>query len=124
MHSLLEDFFNQVAQGLDPLPVERRNDEIEEIRQHLLNAIMVNREMGHTEDEAVATAVEQFGTPKAIGENLVWAWRRGQARRKRSFWGPAACAFMLTDCLPFLQDTPPETRRASLDIRLSSLCRR
>ncbi len=108
MHGLIEGFLDQVAWGLGPLPVERRQDEIKEMRQHLLNAVLVNRQMGQTEDEAVATAVEQFGTPRAVGESLVWAWRRGQARRRRSFWGTATCAFLLADCLPFLQDTPWE----------------
>lgn len=114
MHGLIEGFLDQVARGLGSLPVERRQDEIKEMRQHLLNAVLVNRQMGQTEDEAVATAVEQFGTPEAVGESLVWAWRRGQTRWRRSFWGTAACAFLLADCLPFLQDTPWEASLSRL----------
>lgn len=108
MHGLLEGFLDQVARGLGPLPVERGQDEIKEMRQHLLNAVLVNREMGQTEDEAAATALKQFGTPEAVGESLVWAWRRGQTRQRHGFWGTAGCAFLLADCLPLLQDTPWE----------------
>jgi len=108
MHSLLEEYLDQVVARLGPLPVARRNDEITEMRQHLLNAVIVNREMGQNEDEAAAAAVEQCGPPEEAAQGLVWAWRRGETMRRRGFWGAAACAFVLTVFLPVLQDTPLE----------------
>lgn len=96
MHSLLEDYLARVAAQLSPLPAKRRDEELREMRAHLENAVIVNREMGQTENEAAQTAVAQFGTPQDLGENVVWAWRRGEQRQKQGFWGAAACALALS----------------------------
>lgn len=87
MHNLLETYLSEVAAHLGALPAKQRAEELREMRAHLLNAVIVNRELGQSEDEAVQSAVAQFGTPPDLGENIVWAWRRGETRSKRSFWG-------------------------------------
>ena len=114
MHTLLENVLVEVAAHLGTLPPRRRADELREMRTHLENAVTVNLELGQSEDEAAQNAVAQFGTPQDLGENVVWAWRRGEVRQKRSFWGAASCAFALTIVLPFLQNTPLEGPLLSL----------
>lgn len=101
MHDLLEAYLAEVSEALRPLPVARRNDELREMRQHLLNAVMVNKESGQSEEEAALTAVDQFGVPQKLGENVVWAWRRGRSLDRRSFWGAAICIVMMTLVLSF-----------------------
>ncbi len=106
MHSLLEDYLAEVAAHLGPLPLKRRNEELREMRAHLENAVIVNREQGQSEDEAAQSAAMQFGMPQELGENVVRAWRRGEMRSRRRFWGAAACALLLSFLLPSLRDTP------------------
>lgn len=81
MHKQLEDYLNEVAKGLGSLPTTRREEELSEIRQHLLSAVAASKEAGHTEDEAVQIAVEQFGTPQAVSKQIVSAWRREAWKR-------------------------------------------
>ncbi len=114
MHSLLEAYLSEVTMHLGALPAKRRSEELREMRAHLENAVIVSRELGQSEDEAAQNAAVQFGTAQDLGKNLVWAWRRGEKRRKRDFWGAAACAAALTVSLPFLQNTPLETPLLSL----------
>lgn len=83
MSSLLDAYLEEVAVHLSPLPTERRTEELHEMRQHLLNAAIVNKELGQTEDEAIQHAVAQFGAPEDLGGNLVRAWRRGEERAKK-----------------------------------------
>ena len=91
MHSQLEDYLTQVAARLGALPVARREDEIKEMRQHLLNAAAVNRERGQPEDQVVASALAQFGTPEEASGNVIWAWRRDVRKQgRRSSWRFAA----------------------------------
>ena len=57
------------------------------MHQHLLNAVIVNQELGQSEEEAVQTALEQFGIPENLGERMVWVWRREEQKKNtRSFW--------------------------------------
>lgn len=46
MHNPLETYLSEVAAQLKPLPTKRRSEELREMRQHLLNAVTVNRELG------------------------------------------------------------------------------
>jgi hypothetical protein len=101
MHSLLESYLSKVAAHLSDLPIRRRNEEIREIRLHLLNAVTVSCETGQTEEEAAQNAIQQFGTPEDLSDNLVWAWRREQTLNKRSFWGAAVCTFALLFLVAF-----------------------
>ncbi len=76
MHKQLEDYLNEVAKSLGSLPPARRDEELSEIRQHLLSAVTASKEAGHIEDKAVQAAVEQFGSPQAVSKQIVSAWRR------------------------------------------------
>ena len=102
MHSLLEAYLDQVAAHLSTLPAKRRHEELREMRQHLLNAVTVDKELGQSEEDAAANAVMQFGTPEDLGHNLVWAWRRGVARDRHSLWGAAVCTPIMLVLMPLL----------------------
>lgn len=78
MHSLLEEYLAQVAAQLGPLPVGRRNEELREMRAHLLSAVEAYRELGETESEAVGSTLRQFGPSSQVAAGLTRAWRRGQ----------------------------------------------
>ena len=95
MHSLLEDYLSEVAAHLSALPVKQRAEELLEMRAHLENAITVNLGLGQSEDEAAANAVMQFGTPDALGQSTVAAWRRGVRCDWRDLASAAACTFAL-----------------------------
>jgi uncharacterized membrane protein len=95
MHSLLESYLSEVAAQLSALPAKQRNEELREMRAHLENAVFVSRELGQSEEEAAQNVVAQFGGPKDLGENVVWAWRREQTLSKHSFWGATLCTFAL-----------------------------
>ena len=95
MHSLLESYLSEVAAHLGPMPVKQRSEELREMRAHLENAVIVSRELGQSEEDAAANAVMQFGTPEALGQSAVAAWRRGVRRDWRDLAGAAACTFAL-----------------------------
>jgi len=82
MHSLLENYLAEVRTKLDTLPAERREEEMREMRQHLLSAFEANRELEQSENEAAANALADFGTPEKASESVLWAWRR-DVRKKR-----------------------------------------
>lgn len=102
MHSLLEAYLSKVTKHLGPMPVKQRNEELREVRLHLENAVIVSRELGQSEEEAAQSIVAQFGTAEDLGENVVWAWRRGVVRDKRSFWGAAVCTLIMLVLMPLL----------------------
>jgi len=110
MHNLLESYLAEVAAHLSPLPPKQRAEELREMRAHLENAVIVNRELGQAGDEAVRAAVAQFGKPEDLGENVVWAWRRGKRTGRRkdawSFSGAAACVMALVSLEVTLLRTP------------------
>ena len=113
MHSLLETYLSQVAAHLGTLPAKRRMEEMREMRTHLENAVIVNRGMGQSEDEAARAAVAQFGAAQDLGHDVVMAWRRGEALNRRSLLGAAACAvasaFLVTRLTPHLLPLLPPT---------------
>ena len=86
MHSLLENYLSEVATHLEPLPVKRRTEELREMQAHLENAVIVNRELGQTEEESAHNVAVQFGTPQELRQSTVTAWRRGVVLDRRSFW--------------------------------------
>lgn len=100
MHSLLENYLTEVRAKLSALPVKRREEEMREMRQHLLDAVIVNRELGQSEDEAAASTVEQCGAPGKAAHGLVQAWQRGKVADQRSFLGGTVCAMVLSYLLP------------------------
>ncbi|MEO7714781.1 MAG: hypothetical protein ABIY70_01145 [Capsulimonas sp.] len=106
MHHKLEEYLLGVSERLDPLPTLRRNEELREMRQHLLNAVIVNQEFGMSEDEAAHTAIKQYGPTEDIASQLVWAWRRGDKREKAlGVWGGAACTMAIMFVLSII--APP-----------------
>ena len=102
MHSLLEDYLLEVDVYLESMPFKRRNEELCEMLVHLENAVIVSRELGQTENEAVQSAVAQFGTPQDLGESVVRAWQREQTLNRRSLWGAAICSLTLLLFVPVL----------------------
>lgn len=104
MHSLLETYLAEVAAHLSALPAKQRNEELREMRTHLENAVIVNRELGQSENEAAQNAVAQFGTPQDLGDNLVWAWRRGQLVNSKSLFGATGTTTLVLCLMAFLMD--------------------
>ena len=100
MHSLLESYLAEVRAKLCALPAARREEELREMRQHLLDAVRVNREQGQTEVEAAANALAEFGTSAEASESVLWAWRRGKVMDQRNFLGGAVCTMVLSYLLP------------------------
>ncbi len=96
MHKQLEDYLKELAVALSPLPEAKRNEELRETRQHLLNAVVVNREFGQSEEEAAHNAVGAFGTSIDLGEHIVSVWRRGVALDRRNFWSATNCTVALS----------------------------
>ncbi len=78
MHALLETYLSEVADHLGALPVARRNEELREMRAHLLSSVEAYRELGETEQEAVEATLRQFGPAPQVAGGLARAWRRGQ----------------------------------------------
>lgn len=88
MHSLLEDYLAEVEAKLSVLPAKRREEEMREMRQHLADAVRVNRELGQNEDEVAANALTEFGSVEEASEGILWSWKRYLQRKLRiwSFW--------------------------------------
>ncbi len=114
MHSLLEKYLSALTAQLNALPPKRRAEELREVRTHLENAVIVGREMGRTEDEAVKEALAQYGAADVVGQEVTAAWRREQTLNSRSLFGAAACTITVTAALarmtsllvPFMLPTP------------------
>lgn len=96
MHSVIEDYLAEAARELHALPIARRNEELKELRGHLLEAVAVNRSDGQNDDEAAASAVGQCGPPAEAARGIVATWLRDGTLAKRSFWGALACASALS----------------------------
>jgi hypothetical protein len=92
MHKQLKDYLAQVEKVLSPLPAARREAEMKEMRQHLLNAVEVSQREGRSEDQAVADALHQFGEHQELGERIVLVWRR-EGWRQRVRETPEVAAF-------------------------------
>lgn len=101
MHNQLETYMAEIEAHLAPLSSGQRVEELREMRAHLQAAI-ARQEDSQSHEEAVRDAIGQFGTPASVAGETVTAWRRGEALRKRGFWGAAACALTLTILLPRL----------------------
>ena len=74
MHERLETYLVRVEQRLHLLPLEKRYLEIQELRGHLQAMVAYRMERGESEDEAVTTALQQFGSPRSVGNSLRQAW--------------------------------------------------
>jgi hypothetical protein len=74
MHEQLEAYLAEVAKQLASIPKPRRDEELKEIRQHLLSAVSAHQESGQSEAEATANALADFGTPEVASANILLAW--------------------------------------------------
>lgn len=72
------------------------------MRQHLLNAVIVNREFGQSEEEAATDVLGQFGPPQETTRGLIQAWRREQKLRRRDFWGAIVCVLLATPAMSWV----------------------
>lgn len=87
MHKPLEDYLAEVARQIVSIPEPRRDEEIKEMRSHLLAAIAANQERGQAEDAAVARALEAFGTPEEASASILIAWRDFARKQiRKGFW--------------------------------------
>ena len=95
MHSLLEQYLEEVAKHLQPMPPGRRASELREMRTHLKNAVADGLQRGCSEEDAAHETLQQFGMSQDVGHEVLTAWRREARLSKRSFWGAAACTLSL-----------------------------
>ena len=77
MHSQLEQYLKTVEQNLHALPAEERDNELNEIRSHIESLVEAHREIGNTEEEAVARTLAQFGRAQKLGKDLTQAHQSG-----------------------------------------------
>jgi len=82
-NSQLDHYLATIEGRLKRLPLARRQEEMQEIRQHLEALAAGHRIAGLSEDEAVAAAIRQFGHAEQVGQELDKASPR---LRIRSFW--------------------------------------
>ncbi len=71
----IEDYMGEVARQIGSVPKPRRDEELKEMRAHLVHAVAANWELGMSEDVALANALDDFGTPEEAALNVVKAWR-------------------------------------------------
>ena len=81
MQQRLEEYLAQVEHELRGVPAPQRDEELREMRQHLIDNVTVNQEiLGYDEEQAVATVLEEFGAPKKLAAEILTAWRRGDEK--------------------------------------------
>ncbi len=94
MHSRLESYLSEVAARLKGLPAVRRNEELREMRGHLLSRVEAYQELGETEQEAIESTLRQFGPPVEVAGGLTRAWRRSCGGRQ-DVLRAAGCSVLL-----------------------------
>lgn len=82
-NSRLDQYIETIENRLKSLPPVRRQEEIQEVRQHLEALVAGHRIAGLSEDEAMETAIRQFGHAEQVGQELSKASRR---QRTRVLW--------------------------------------
>jgi uncharacterized membrane protein len=83
--SQLDHYLETIEGRLKNLPPARRQEEMQEIRQHLEALVAGHRIAGLSKEEAVAAAIRQFGHAEQVGQALSQA---SQQPRMRSLWLP------------------------------------
>jgi len=99
MNSRLEQFVNDVEVRLTALKPEVREQEIAEIRQHLLAIAAAEEALGASEVEAAETAIRQFGVAGEVATELNATGRRSRLKRLPETAVTALCALTAT---PFI----------------------
>ena len=84
-NSQLDHYIETIEARLKSLSPARRQEEMQEIRQHLEALVAGHRIAGLSEDEAVEAAIRQFGHAEQVGQELSKASRW---QGMRSFWLP------------------------------------
>lgn len=82
-NSQLDHYIETLEGRLQSLPSTRRQEEMQEVRQHLEALAAGHRLAGLNEDEAVEAAIHQFGHAEQVGQEL---GKISQQRRVRIFW--------------------------------------
>ena len=68
MYNLIEDYLDRVSLPLvRRLPYHERQRIRQEMRDHLLERVNELKAQGVSDDEAVAVAIRQFGSPEWVG---------------------------------------------------------
>ncbi len=78
----LEQYLMTIAAGMKTAPAKQRDEEVEEMRQHLEALVARHIAQGRGEDAAVEAAIRQFGRAEQVGRGLERTWQR-------SLWAPA-----------------------------------
>jgi hypothetical protein len=114
MHNQLENYLDRLNSNLSALPKERRKEEVEEMRQHLLSAFNAAIQNGMSDDSAAASAIEQFGPAEVVAHSTVLAWRRSGDTSFGAFAGAVGfsyCAVTMLESISFWifwgRDIPP-----------------
>ena len=82
----LEQYLMTIAARMKTAPAKQRDEEVEEMRQHLEALVAGHIAQGRGEDAAVEAAIRQFGRAEQVGRGLERTWQRNQPR---SLWAPA-----------------------------------
>jgi hypothetical protein len=82
----VEEYLSEVGQAMKRLPKETQQQEIEEVRQHLLALIEADQQMGISEEEATAAALRQFGAATQVGQAI----RQARQQERGTALGAAA----------------------------------
>ncbi len=82
-NSPLDHYLETMEGRLKRLTPAQRQEEIQEVRQHLEALVAGHRVAGLSEDEAIEAAIRQFGHAEQVGQELSQAPRQ---KRMRSVW--------------------------------------
>lgn len=101
MHNLLDDYMREFEAELQSLPLDQRKSDVAETRQHLEAMAAAYRELGHSDSEAIALAIDRFGKSKLVARNMVRATSRsGTATPGRVIGLAAWCMFLVSMVMP------------------------
>ena len=70
----IEDYLARVRRHLYAVPAAQRDELLAEMRGHLHAMAEENERAGHDREKAVALALEQFGEPSRIGQDMARSW--------------------------------------------------
>lgn len=104
MHSPLEQYLEEVETRLIDLSAEKRQSELEEMRQHLQDSIEARIELGCSQEEAIAYTLEQFGRAQQIGAELALVHERKAAGWRGTLLAATACAYVFGIGISLLRD--------------------
>jgi hypothetical protein len=81
----IEDYLDRVVAPLaEEVPHARRRELRAELGAHLEALVAAHLELGAIPEEAVSAALQQFGSPRAVGQEWLRSWRRVEPARPAS----------------------------------------